>query len=69
MESLIGMGRNQHGDASPPKSAVRMGKNDLWVAATAHAIGAILLSTDGDFDHLDGVWFRYERVDQAATPD
>ncbi len=57
------------GNASPPKSAVKMGKNDLWVAATAHAIGAILLSTDRDFDHLNGVWFRYERVDQAATPD
>ena len=56
-------------NASPPKSAVKMGKNDLWVAATAHATGAILLSTDGDFEHLDGVWLRYERVDQAATPD
>ena len=57
------------GGASPPKPAVKMGKNDLWVAATAHASGAILLSTDGDFEHLDGVWFRYEPVDQAATPD
>ena len=57
------------GGASPPRSAVKMGKNDLWVAATAHATGAVLLSTDGDFEHLDGVWLQYERVDQAATPD
>ncbi len=57
------------GGASPPKSAVKMGKNDLWVAATAHATGAVLLSTDGDFEHLDGVWLQYQHVDQAATPD
>ena len=44
-----------------------MGKNDLWIAATAHASGAILLSTDGDFEHLASVWFRYERIDQAAV--
>ncbi|MDE0120939.1 MAG: hypothetical protein OXS33_04315 [bacterium] len=55
------------GEAPPPKPAVPMGKNDLWIAATAHASGAILLSTDGDFEHLDGVWFRYERIDQKAV--
>ena len=51
----------------PPKPAVRMSKNDLWIAATAHASGAILLSTDGDYEHLDGVWFKYERIDQKAS--
>jgi len=30
----------------------RMGKNDLWIAATARATGAKLLTTDADFDHL-----------------
>ncbi len=29
-----------------------MGKNDLWIAATANATGATLLTTDSDFDHL-----------------
>jgi tRNA(fMet)-specific endonuclease VapC len=29
-----------------------MGKNDIWIAATAKATGAILLTTDKDFDHL-----------------
>jgi len=52
------------GGAAPPRPAVRMSKNDLWIAATAHVTGAILLSTDRDFGHLDGVWLRYEYVDQ-----
>lgn len=42
----------------PPKPARSMGKNDLWIAATAHASDAVLLTTDTDFDHLDDVWFK-----------
>lgn len=30
-----------------------MGKNDVWIAATAHVTTATLLTTDRDFDHLD----------------
>ena len=45
-------------NALPPKPARSMGKNDLWIAATAHASDAILMTTDTDFDHLDGVWFK-----------
>ena len=38
-----------------------LGKNDLWIAATAAVIGATLLTTDRDFDrlapkYLDRVW-------------
>ncbi|MEM6767041.1 MAG: hypothetical protein AAF655_19040 [Bacteroidota bacterium] len=33
-------------------SARNMGKNDLWLAATANVLGAPLVSTDHDFDHL-----------------
>ena len=29
-----------------------MGKNDVWIAATAHVTGRRLLTTDQDFDHL-----------------
>lgn len=29
-----------------------MGKNDVWIAATASVINATLLTTDADFDHL-----------------
>lgn len=34
-------------------SSRNMGKNDLWIAATAYAMNAMLLTIDGDFDHLD----------------
>lgn len=32
----------------------RMGKNDLWIAAVAKVGALPLLTTDGDFAHLDG---------------
>lgn len=38
-------------------SSRNMGKNDLWIAATAYAMNAELLTTDGDFDHLDNSFF------------
>ena len=34
-------------------SARNMGKNDLWIAATASVLDATLLTTDKDFDHLN----------------
>ena len=34
-------------------SAKPMGKNDLWIAATAYATNATLLTADGKFMHLD----------------
>ncbi len=30
-----------------------MGKNDLWIAATASTLGAILITIDKDFSHLE----------------
>lgn len=38
-------------------SAVKMGKNDLWIAATAAITKSKLLTSDNDFDHLDGEYF------------
>ena len=38
------------------RKGITMGKNDLWIAATAAIIGARLLTTDRDFGHLDGVY-------------
>ncbi|MCW3051997.1 MAG: hypothetical protein JWN14_1167 [Chthonomonadales bacterium] len=43
-----------------------MGKNDLWIAATAHVMGATLLTTDKDFDHLDGQFLKREWIDPLA---
>ncbi|HET6202796.1 MAG TPA: PIN domain-containing protein [Planctomycetota bacterium] len=40
-----------------------IGDNDLWIAATARAIGACLLTTDRDFDFLDGKFLRREWID------
>lgn len=40
-----------------------MGKNDLWIAATAKTINAKLITTDKDFDHLNGVFLEIDRID------
>jgi tRNA(fMet)-specific endonuclease VapC len=34
-------------------SSRNMGKNDLWIAASANVLGATLLTTDNDFTHLE----------------
>ncbi len=48
--------------ASPPgMSARNMGKNDLWIAATASVAAAVLITEDQDFDHLDGVFVSVKR--------
>jgi tRNA(fMet)-specific endonuclease VapC len=49
----------------PPQPAIPMSQNDLWIAATAHAMGTVLISTDGDFDHLKEDWLQFIYVDQA----
>ena len=48
----------------PPKPAVTMTQNDLWIAATAHVSGAALLSTDKDFSHLDNIWLKFIYISQ-----
>jgi len=42
-------------------SANMIGKNDLWIAATAKVLDATLLTSDGDFDHLTGVFLTIEK--------
>ncbi len=37
-----------------------MGKNDLWIAATAMLLNATLLTTDADFTHLSPQFFKVE---------
>ncbi|MFK7984113.1 MAG: type II toxin-antitoxin system VapC family toxin [Saprospiraceae bacterium] len=41
-----------------PLTARNMGKNDLWIAATAHVINASLVTTDNDFLHLHTSYFN-----------
>lgn len=44
-------------------SARNMGKNDIWIAATASVLDATLLTTDSDFDHLDKEFLKIAKVE------
>jgi tRNA(fMet)-specific endonuclease VapC len=50
-------------DAYSQSIGRRMGKNDLWIAAVAHITKAALLTTDDDFDHLDGSYLTLIPID------
>lgn len=43
-------------------SARKMGKNDLWIAATAYSLDIPLMTTDGDFDHLDDTMMNVMKI-------
>jgi tRNA(fMet)-specific endonuclease VapC len=44
--------KGKHPTVASQFSAVKMGKNDLWIAATASVYQCRLLTTDLDFQHL-----------------
>jgi tRNA(fMet)-specific endonuclease VapC len=44
-------------------SARNMGKNDLWIAATAQILNATLLTTDKDFEHLNDVFLNVVTIE------
>ena len=44
-------------------SARNMGKNDLWITATASALNVKLFTTDKDFDHLNGIFLEVEYIE------
>ena len=48
------------------KPAVTMQKNDVWIAASAKATDAILLTTDTDFNHLPLELVKHEYIDPRA---
>jgi tRNA(fMet)-specific endonuclease VapC len=57
--------QGRHSSKSLPEgtnSARNMGKNDLWIAATAHLLEAVLITTDNDFDHLKDIYFGIEKI-------
>jgi tRNA(fMet)-specific endonuclease VapC len=39
-----------------------MGKNDLWIAATAALLGATLVTLDNDFGHLSDFFIEVENL-------
>jgi tRNA(fMet)-specific endonuclease VapC len=48
------------------QNGTSMGKNDVWIAATAKATGMTLLTTDKDFDHLHGKFLQRIWIDPAT---
>lgn len=50
-------------DTHLKQSGISIGQNDLWIAATAASMGAVLLTADRDFDALDPTHLRREWVD------
>ena len=44
----------------------RMGKNDLWIAATARIEDATILTTDKDFDHLPQSMVKHIYIDPSS---
>jgi tRNA(fMet)-specific endonuclease VapC len=54
-------------DAALTRAGTRMGQqNDLWIAATAAATGAVVLTTDRDFDVLHPDHVRREWIDPQS---
>jgi tRNA(fMet)-specific endonuclease VapC len=43
-------------------SSKNMGKNDLWIAATATVFNLTLLTTDADFNHLNGHFLNVDFI-------
>lgn len=45
----------------------KMGKNDLWIAASAHVFQAQLLTTDKDYDVLQPTFITRDFIDPSGT--
>ena len=43
-------------------TARNMGKNDLWIAATASVYNLKLLTSDNDFQHLDSIFIELNHI-------
>lgn len=46
---------------------INMGKNDIWIAATAMITGLPLITTDKDFNHLNGKLLQVHFVDPQSA--
>ncbi len=54
--------QGKHLNKSSGLTARNMGKNDLWIAATAMATDSTLLTSDKDFDHLNEVFIAVKKL-------
>lgn len=50
----------------PPKPAKKMGQNDLWIAAVARVSQAVVITTDKDFDVMNGKLIKRIWVNQSV---
>ena len=55
--------QGRHPDKRTNFSSRNMGKNDLWIAATASILEVPLLTTDADFRHLDKEFLQLHYID------
>jgi tRNA(fMet)-specific endonuclease VapC len=55
-------------DAFCESAGQPMGKNDLWIAATAATVGATLITTDRDFDRIATQFLNRIWVDPDSSP-
>ncbi len=47
------------------RAGLRMDENDLWIAATALALGAVLVSRDSDFRNIAGLVVRLDGLGRS----
>ena len=50
-------------DAHSKSKGIKMGKNDVWVAASAIITDARLVTTDDDFDHLTPAFIAIDKIE------
>jgi len=60
-------GKNRVKPLPTGMSSRNMGKNDLWIAATASVLSATLVTTDTDFEHLNGIFLNVAYIDPRLT--
>ncbi|MCC6726373.1 MAG: PIN domain-containing protein [Saprospiraceae bacterium] len=54
--------QGKHPTLTSDFSARNMGKNDLWIAATASLLEGTLLTTDSDFSHLKDTFLTLKQL-------
>ena len=47
------------------KTPRNMGKNDLWIAATASLLNLTLVTTDNDFNHLNETFITLRKISKT----
>lgn len=58
--------RVEEANVAIPAGSQNMGKNDVWIAATAIVAGLPVLTTDKDFNHLNGNLLDVHYVDPQS---